>query len=152
MSRDCWPDDVKGLVLNRCSRCTSPFLHPCPLLPLPFADMPVSVLHRPTELHGDTGPGSAPLPGTPAALEPPGRRAGQPRPLERPQPRACWAHIPTAGAPPTPHLQRQLPRLQLYFTCLAMDQPRPRPCLPATHSPKGPPHPPCGSQWGQRTP
>lgn len=152
MSRDCWPDDVKGLVLNRCSWCTSPFLHPCPLLPLPFADMPVSVLHRPTELHGDTGPGSAPLPGTPAALEPPGRRAGQPRPLEHPQPRACWAHIPTAGAPPTPHLQRQLPRLQLYFTCLAMDQPRPRPCLPATHSPKGPPHPPCGSQWGQRTP
>lgn len=70
----------------------SPPLTPCPGPP------------RPAELHGDSGPGAAPLPPTPATLELPGRETSRPRPLERPRRRRRARRaggLPAAGAAPT---------------------------------------------------
>lgn len=132
-------DACINLALRRCSQRASP----SPTLGC-LADAPVPVPRRPTELHSDPGPGAAPLPCTPATLEPPARGPGQPG--------AWWACTPAAGTPPSPHPQRQLPCLQLHFPRLAVDQSRPGPCLSATQSPTGPLCPPCGRQWGRRPP
>lgn len=115
-----------------------------PHTPSPLGDVPVSASRRPAELHSDPGPGAAPLPGTPAALEPPGRGASLP---------GAWrARVLAAGTPPSAQPQHQLPRLQLHLPSLAVDQPRSGPCLSPTQSPTEPLRPPRGRQWGQRTP